>query len=65
MTKETNGGPRRNRSLVRRVLEGLTGGQTTTEALPVERGRAGYTLRQRYWAALINRPLPPRDRQTP
>jgi hypothetical protein len=63
MTKKTNGGPMR--SLTRRVLARLTGEQTTTQAAPVERGRAGYTIWQRYWAALLNRPLPPRDRQTP
>ena len=65
MTKETNGGPAGNGSLARRVLARLTGGQATTAAVPVERGRAGYTLWQRYWAALVGRTLPPRDRQTP
>jgi hypothetical protein len=51
-------------SLTRRYWWALTGAPQGEQAPPPERGRAGYGLWQRYWAALLNIRLPSRDVQT-
>jgi hypothetical protein len=49
-------------SLVRRYWQALVGRpEDEPGAGWAERGRAGYSLWQRYWAALLNVRLPPRD----
>ena len=45
--------------LGRRYWRRLIGGHTAGD-VPAERGREGYSLWQRYWAALLNVRLPVR-----
>jgi hypothetical protein len=48
-------------SLGRRYWQALVGTHEGEPDATSERGRAGYSLWQRYWAALLNMRLPPRE----
>ena len=53
------------KSLARRYWRALTGGGSSVEEIPAERGRAGYSLWQRYWSALVGIRLPVRRARGP
>ena len=52
-------------TLSRRYWRALTGASPVDEQSPPERGRAGYSLWQRYWSALLGIRLPVQQRAVP
>jgi hypothetical protein len=51
--------------LAQRYWRRLTGAGAADDVAPAERGRAGYRLWHRYWAALLGVRLPPKDAVPP